>query len=201
MYTYAAKDWDLSIVQGPFSVAPCRTLALRFAAFAPLYSRSSSPHRPRELISHPNLFFRFAPTKIPAPLPSRHTLGPLFLTAGVSLLLYQVRAGPGAVRGVRAGERTVRGLPCVGRGQRRPCHLPGHRQHLGGEARRAERAAGETPRVCSHPSVHEGPGARWKESRCTRGCEEQPSCGSSLYKGGAVKNSPRVAQVSTRAGL
>jgi hypothetical protein len=27
MYTYAAKVWDLSIVQGPFSVAPCPTLA------------------------------------------------------------------------------------------------------------------------------------------------------------------------------
>jgi hypothetical protein len=24
MYTYAAKVWDLSIVQGPFSVAPCQ---------------------------------------------------------------------------------------------------------------------------------------------------------------------------------
>jgi hypothetical protein len=25
MYTYAASVWDLSIVQGPFSVAPCQT--------------------------------------------------------------------------------------------------------------------------------------------------------------------------------
>jgi hypothetical protein len=33
MYTYAAKVWDLSIVQGPVSVAPCHTLALRFATF------------------------------------------------------------------------------------------------------------------------------------------------------------------------
>jgi hypothetical protein len=32
-YTYAAKVWDLSIVQGPFSVAPCQTLALRYAFF------------------------------------------------------------------------------------------------------------------------------------------------------------------------
>jgi hypothetical protein len=32
MYTHAANVWDLSIVQGPlFSVAPCQTLALRFA--------------------------------------------------------------------------------------------------------------------------------------------------------------------------
>jgi hypothetical protein len=29
-YTYAAKVWDLSIIQGPFSVAPCQPLALRF---------------------------------------------------------------------------------------------------------------------------------------------------------------------------
>jgi hypothetical protein len=26
MYTYDAKVWDLSIVQGPFSVTPCQTL-------------------------------------------------------------------------------------------------------------------------------------------------------------------------------
>jgi hypothetical protein len=25
-YTYAAKGWDFSLVQGPFHVAPCRTL-------------------------------------------------------------------------------------------------------------------------------------------------------------------------------
>jgi hypothetical protein len=30
-YTYTARVWDLSIVQGPFSVAPCQTLELRFA--------------------------------------------------------------------------------------------------------------------------------------------------------------------------
>jgi hypothetical protein len=30
-YTYAAKVWDLSIDQGPFSVAPCQTRMLRFA--------------------------------------------------------------------------------------------------------------------------------------------------------------------------
>jgi hypothetical protein len=31
-YTTDAEVWDLSIVQGPFSVASCQTLALRFAA-------------------------------------------------------------------------------------------------------------------------------------------------------------------------
>jgi hypothetical protein len=36
-YTHAAKVWDLSIVQGPFSVAPCQTLTLRFAPFASLW--------------------------------------------------------------------------------------------------------------------------------------------------------------------
>jgi hypothetical protein len=30
-YTYAVGVWDLSIVQGPFSVAPCQTLESRFA--------------------------------------------------------------------------------------------------------------------------------------------------------------------------
>jgi hypothetical protein len=38
MYTYDAKVWDLSIVQGPFSVAPCQILAFRFATFASLYA-------------------------------------------------------------------------------------------------------------------------------------------------------------------
>ena len=35
-YTHAAKVWDLSIVQGPFSVAPCQTLIVRFVTFASL---------------------------------------------------------------------------------------------------------------------------------------------------------------------
>jgi hypothetical protein len=29
-YAYDAKVWGLFLVQGPFSVAPCQTLALRF---------------------------------------------------------------------------------------------------------------------------------------------------------------------------
>jgi hypothetical protein len=45
-YTYAANVWDLSIVQGPFSVAPCQTLALRFAIFASLWAEGlSKEHR------------------------------------------------------------------------------------------------------------------------------------------------------------
>ena len=36
-YAYDVGVWDLSIVQGPFSVAPCQTLALRLATFASLY--------------------------------------------------------------------------------------------------------------------------------------------------------------------
>ena len=31
------KVWEMSIAQGPFSVAPCETLALRFATFASPY--------------------------------------------------------------------------------------------------------------------------------------------------------------------
>jgi hypothetical protein len=44
MYTHASKVWDLSIVQGPFSVAPCQTLLVRFATFSSLYgSRFAVP--------------------------------------------------------------------------------------------------------------------------------------------------------------
>jgi hypothetical protein len=32
-YTYAASVWDVCLVQGPFSVAPCQTLAFRYAVF------------------------------------------------------------------------------------------------------------------------------------------------------------------------
>jgi hypothetical protein len=41
-YTCDAKVWDLSIVQGPFSVAPCQTLGLALPiriSFAPLCGR------------------------------------------------------------------------------------------------------------------------------------------------------------------
>jgi hypothetical protein len=42
MYTYTAKVWELSIVQGPFSVAPCQ---LRFATFSYLtYRFALRPH-------------------------------------------------------------------------------------------------------------------------------------------------------------
>ena len=36
-YAYDVGVWDLSIVQGPFSVVPCQTLISRFATFASLY--------------------------------------------------------------------------------------------------------------------------------------------------------------------
>ena len=39
-YAYDVGVWDLSIVQGPVSVAPCQTLALRFATFASLQQGS-----------------------------------------------------------------------------------------------------------------------------------------------------------------
>jgi hypothetical protein len=37
-YTHAANVWALSVVQVPFSVAPCQTLIVRFATFVSLYS-------------------------------------------------------------------------------------------------------------------------------------------------------------------
>jgi hypothetical protein len=42
-YTYDASVWDLSIVQGPFSVAPCQTLTLRFATFFIGVGRKGAP--------------------------------------------------------------------------------------------------------------------------------------------------------------
>jgi hypothetical protein len=42
-YTYAAQVRDLSIVQGPFSVALCQTLGLRFATFSSLYTTPAAP--------------------------------------------------------------------------------------------------------------------------------------------------------------
>jgi hypothetical protein len=42
MYTYAAQVWDWSLVQGPFSVAPCQTLALRFATCSSRHGAVSS---------------------------------------------------------------------------------------------------------------------------------------------------------------
>jgi hypothetical protein len=43
MYTHATNVWDSSIVQGPFSVAPCPALTLRCATLASLYARAG-PH-------------------------------------------------------------------------------------------------------------------------------------------------------------
>jgi hypothetical protein len=39
MYTYAAKVWDFSLVQGPFSVAPCQTLTVTIRNFCIAVSR------------------------------------------------------------------------------------------------------------------------------------------------------------------
>jgi hypothetical protein len=38
MYTYDARVWDLSIVQGPFSVAPCKAPCVTIATRAALYT-------------------------------------------------------------------------------------------------------------------------------------------------------------------
>ena len=48
-YTYDVGFWDLSIVQGPFSVAPCRTLALRFATLLHRCRYLHALHCEREL--------------------------------------------------------------------------------------------------------------------------------------------------------
>jgi hypothetical protein len=46
-YAYAVGVWDLSIVHGPFSVAPCQTVALRFATFSSLYAPVAAFLRPQ----------------------------------------------------------------------------------------------------------------------------------------------------------
>jgi hypothetical protein len=48
-YAYDAKLWDLCIVQGPFSVAPCQSLSLRFATFPSRYGALMHTTRPREI--------------------------------------------------------------------------------------------------------------------------------------------------------
>jgi hypothetical protein len=58
MYTYTARVWDLSIVQGPFSVALCRTFAVRLATFATLYL--TSPPISRRIPPLPLPLLRFA---------------------------------------------------------------------------------------------------------------------------------------------
>jgi hypothetical protein len=50
-YTYDVGVRDLSIVQGPFSVAPCQTLGSRFATFASPYAAADTSQcaRPQEM--------------------------------------------------------------------------------------------------------------------------------------------------------
>jgi hypothetical protein len=49
VYTYDVGVWDLAVIQGPVTVAPCLTLELRFAMFASLYvgTRSAETHDAR----------------------------------------------------------------------------------------------------------------------------------------------------------
>jgi hypothetical protein len=65
MYTYAAKVWDLSVVQGPFSVAPCQALPLRCATCAQL-NRTCTPAGTLRSTG-PSMVFTF--TVVPATQP------------------------------------------------------------------------------------------------------------------------------------
>jgi hypothetical protein len=61
-YTYDARVWDLSIVQGPFSIAPWQTFALRFATFASLYACHDTSLQTRSLsFSHTHMVAWFGP--------------------------------------------------------------------------------------------------------------------------------------------
>ena len=52
-YMYDVGVWDSSIVQGTFSVAPCQTLALRFATFPSLYDVLHPHRRMRRCVGTP----------------------------------------------------------------------------------------------------------------------------------------------------
>jgi hypothetical protein len=59
-YTYAAKDRDLSVVQGPFSVAACQTLTIRNF----VNRCSACVRRVRKGKSHnPHLFVTISPAR------------------------------------------------------------------------------------------------------------------------------------------
>jgi hypothetical protein len=49
-YTYDTKVWDSSLVQGPLSVAPCRTPIVRFATVSSLYRGGVAPGARVELM-------------------------------------------------------------------------------------------------------------------------------------------------------
>jgi hypothetical protein len=68
MYTYAAKVWGLSIVQGPISVAPCATLPLRFATVS---SRCADGCACSELTLRFPSFMFLAEDKASQPAPER----------------------------------------------------------------------------------------------------------------------------------
>jgi hypothetical protein len=50
-YAYGVGVWDLSIIQGAFSVAPCQTLTLRFATFASLYGARPAHTPPQTAVA------------------------------------------------------------------------------------------------------------------------------------------------------
>jgi hypothetical protein len=62
MYTYAANVWDLSIVQGAFSVAPCQTLTTPLAGL-PFLVPLGLPHQSSHWVSLTN-----PPTGSPSPI-------------------------------------------------------------------------------------------------------------------------------------
>jgi hypothetical protein len=73
-YAYDVGVWDLSIVQGPFSVAPCQTFELRFATFSPLYR--PRPQRERERCRDGETESSGAPEEPPLTSPQQHASSP-----------------------------------------------------------------------------------------------------------------------------
>jgi hypothetical protein len=106
MYTYAAKVWALPIIQGPFSVAPCRTLSvtIRNCFIAVLHSASQCVHPAPN--ADPNLNSGRQAVRVRVPLRrGQHAR----CGAGAHVL-----RGADAAHGLRAAAAAVPALPQVG---------------------------------------------------------------------------------------
>jgi hypothetical protein len=95
MYTYAATVWDLSIVQGPFSVSPRQTLTRRFA----------TSHRCSPVL--------LAQVHLGAHPAARHHAGQQPALRGVLLATSDVREAAAGVQGARRGPKR-RAVDCRG---------------------------------------------------------------------------------------
>jgi hypothetical protein len=139
-YTYAANVWGLSLVQGPFSVAPCQTLSVRFANFfirwAGFGALRGASYRPAQFLRDPFVRCRTGRTssRAAAQRPRRVSVQPLRF----AILFHRCR-GHSALDQALAGEaahQVQNGTPDervrhAARGEARRRH---ERQHAGSRA-------------------------------------------------------------------